>query len=99
MCWRSKVRKMCLSSRNALYMVTKYPWATTTNYNYNLTSFQKQLGQATGRIMTMCLGHFRMGGIKRSEEKLETISYVDGIKALTNGNIRIQWICCAYFTV
>lgn len=78
MYWRSKVRKMCLSSGNALYMVTKYPWAT--NCNYNLPFLPKQLGQATGRTRKMGLGHFQRRGIKGLRKNLKQFCMLRALK-------------------
>ena len=81
-------------------MVTKYPWATNHQTTVtNLTSFQKQLGQAAGRIMRMCLGHFQIRGIKEVEKNLEMIIDIDGTEVLTFGKIRSQLVCYAYFPV
>ena len=55
-------------------------------------SAQKQLGQATGRITTMCLELFQNRGTTGSEEKLETVIYVHNIEVITSGKTRVWFI-------
>lgn len=52
----------------------------------------KQLGQATGRIMTMCLEFFQNRGTTGSEEKLETVIHVHNIEVITNGKPRVWFL-------
>ena len=55
-------------------------------------SAQKQLGQAMGRIMMMCLELFPNTGTTGSEEKLETVIYVHNIEVITSGKTRVWFI-------